>query len=93
MNWKCWEGTDMYCACGDEKWLQNFKIRSFTAIKSNKIFSGDQPHQIGAEAQRFGDFLCLHHQGNSYHSVIIVTEKVSITFNFCSELRWLVARK
>jgi hypothetical protein len=25
--------------------------------------------------------------------VIIVTEKVSITFNFCSELRWLVARK
>lgn len=83
----------MYCAWGDEKWLQNFKIRSFTAIKSDKIFSGDQPHQIGTEAQRFGDLLSLHHRGNSYHSVMIAIEKVFKTFNFCSELRRLVARE
>jgi hypothetical protein len=30
--------------------------------ESDRIFSADQPHQFGAEAQSFGDSFCLLHQ-------------------------------
>jgi hypothetical protein len=39
------------------------RLESFTATKSDTIFSGDPPRRSGVEVQQVGDRLCLLRQG------------------------------
>jgi hypothetical protein len=40
------------------------RLETFTATELDEIFSGNKPWQLWTKAQRFGDHLRLHHQGN-----------------------------
>jgi hypothetical protein len=43
------------------------RLETFSATELDKIFSGNKPCQLWIKAQRFGDHLRLHRQGNDVH--------------------------
>jgi hypothetical protein len=57
----------------------------FTATELDKIFSGNKPCQLWTKAQRFGDHIHLHLQGNVMNDIIplmMETEMVYETLAF-----------
>jgi hypothetical protein len=53
----------------------------------NEVFSSDQLCENGVNVQRFGDSLCLHHQG------LMERETVSVAFYINSILTRLIFRE
>jgi hypothetical protein len=44
--------------------VKGLRLEAFMTTELYKIFSGNKPCQLWTKAQRFGDHLRLHHQGN-----------------------------
>jgi hypothetical protein len=62
----------------------------------DKIFSGSKPFQLWIKAQRFGDHLRFHYQGNDGNYIIplmMEADMVSETLGFYPQLTRLVARE
>jgi hypothetical protein len=55
--------TKIKIACTKKQCRLVRELHIVTANKCSNFFPGNQPHQHSVKNQRFGNWLCLHHQG------------------------------